>query len=538
MRNFIHKSINMENRSAQSNGQNLEDRLRGLIITNQQNSPARPVEKTQSGCRAVDQHPQIAFGTLPQSDLVKLRGSFSPASVPTLSVPFLAKPQSSNSNPAISGSNTHKDEATPPRCDISNTVNNSSNRRRGSMRGNYRSQNQYFNHANISAPPTASLTHFPPLGVNHSWENSTAPTKSQEQHTDTNRSHRRGESHQVMHSTHRMPYDHLHAEHALHIDRFAKSIIGQIRSPHSEIQSKNELLRKLEVICRDIDPDAALIPFGSFVTGFATASSDLDCVFLAGPENPSQKAVNEKRKLTDLPAKLAERLQQEGFDANLLSRTRVPIIKLVQTLSTEPPLELQCDIGFQNHLGIYNTQLLCNYSRCDPRLKDMVLFVKWWTKKRHINSPYRGTLSSYGYVLMIIHYLVNVVNPPVLRNLQLFPIPVNVKPREVQLEIDNCCYNVWFYKGMPPPSKNTECLGELLRGFFEYYAYRFSWGTSVISVRTKGGILTKSQKDWVAAVTRPGGDERTGETWEVKDRYVDLVNIERVTEHLSDIFLP
>lgn len=46
---------------------------------------------------------------------------------------------------------------------------------------------------------------------------------------------------------------------------------------------------------------------------------------------------------------------------------------------------------------------------------------------RKINSPYRGTLSSYGYVLLVIYFLVHVKNPPVLPNLQqippLHPIP-------------------------------------------------------------------------------------------------------------------
>lgn len=38
-----------------------------------------------------------------------------------------------------------------------------------------------------------------------------------------------------------------------------------------------------------------------------------------------------------------------------------------------------------------------------------------------INSPYKGTLSSYGYVLLVIYFLVHVKNPPVLPNLQQMP---------------------------------------------------------------------------------------------------------------------
>lgn len=40
---------------------------------------------------------------------------------------------------------------------------------------------------------------------------------------------------------------------------------------------------------------------------------------------------------------------------------------------------------------------------------------------RKINSPYKGTLSSYGYVLLVIYFLVHVKSPPVLPNLQQMP---------------------------------------------------------------------------------------------------------------------
>lgn len=40
--------------------------------------------------------------------------------------------------------------------------------------------------------------------------------------------------------------------------------------------------------------------------------------------------------------------------------------------------------------------------------------VKVWTKRRKINDPYLGTLSSYGYVLLVIFYLINARRIPVL----------------------------------------------------------------------------------------------------------------------------
>lgn len=122
---------------------------------------------------------------------------------------------------------------------------------------------------------------------------------------------------------------------------------------------------------------------------------------------------------------------------------------------------------------------------------------------------------------MILHYLINVVEPPVLPNLQLFPIPFDAPKEDVVTEDDGKEYRIWFNKEYAKlgPSANHSSLGELLRGFFEYYAFRYNWNQLAISIRSPGGILTKEEKDWVSAKSRPGNDPGTGETWEVKDRY-------------------
>lgn len=183
---------------------------------------------------------------------------------------------------------------------------------------------------------------------------------------------------------------------------------------------------------------------------------------------------------------------------------------------------IQCDINFSAHLAMHNTHLLRCYSSCDPRVRPMVLFVKHWAKVRGINSPYRGTLSSYGYVLMVLHYLINVVKPFVCPNLQQLapPLPPDLTPE--QLEDAAFCKgkNVHFWRddqeiqrlaAMGMINQNRDSIGHLLRGFFEYYAQNgslstlpgrgFDWGRDVISLRMQGGILSKQEKGWTGAKT-------------------------------------
>ncbi|KAK8128197.1 terpene cyclase atmB [Apiospora sp. TS-2023a] len=182
---------------------------------------------------------------------------------------------------------------------------------------------------------------------------------------------------------------------------------------------------------------------------------------------------------------------------------------------------VQCDINFSAHLALQNTLLLRCYSYCDSRVRPLVLFVKHWAKARGINTPYRGTLSSYGYVLMVIHYLVNVAHPFVCPNLQLLAPPDPDLPPEALEGIAVCKgRNVRFWRDeqeilrmaqQGAINRNRESLGFLLRGFFEYYAQNnmmsatpkrgFDWGRDVISLRTPDGLLSKHEKGWISAKT-------------------------------------
>ena len=182
---------------------------------------------------------------------------------------------------------------------------------------------------------------------------------------------------------------------------------------------------------------------------------------------------------------------------------------------------VQCDINFSAHLALQNTLLLRCYSYTDQRVRPLVLFVKYWARVRGINNAYRGTLNSYGYVLMMLHYLVNVAEPFVCPNLQqLAPRDPNLPPEALEGLTTCKGRNVRFWRDEQEIQRlaregalnhNKQSVGALLRGFFEYYAQGnmmstiqkrgFDWGRDVISLRTQGGLLTKQEKGWTGART-------------------------------------
>lgn len=209
---------------------------------------------------------------------------------------------------------------------------------------------------------------------------------------------------------------------------------------------------------------------------------------------------------------------------------------------------IQCDINFSNHLALHNSHLLKCYSLCDSRVRRMVLFVKAWSKKRKINSPYHGTLSSYGYVLMVLHYLVNIAKPPVVPNLQRIPQAFQDELSSKELTLDG--HNIRFFRNEKAIEElrrrkeitvNEESLGSLLRGFFHYFAHQgynspaggFQWTLDTLSLRTIGGILPKQAKGWTGAKTETVEMAGLGptQTKEIRQRYLFAIEDPFEIEH-------
>ncbi|KAL8678424.1 MAG: hypothetical protein Q9186_005232 [Xanthomendoza sp. 1 TL-2023] len=207
---------------------------------------------------------------------------------------------------------------------------------------------------------------------------------------------------------------------------------------------------------------------------------------------------------------LDERRSQLLSLPDVLNRYRPPPEHLLDF--PKDGVGVQCDINFSNRLALHNSQMLRCYNLSDPRVRPMVLFVKAWAKRRNINSAYHGTLSSYGYVLMVLHYLVHVTQPPICLNLQTTVMAQRDTSDENTTMLDG--YNVRFWRDEQKiqqwardgriTADHNSSVGSLLRGFFHYFAVvagGFSWGTDVLSLRTPGGIVSKQQKGWVAAKT-------------------------------------
>ncbi|KAG2121302.1 hypothetical protein DEU56DRAFT_984341 [Suillus clintonianus] len=256
-----------------------------------------------------------------------------------------------------------------------------------------------------------------------------------------------------------------------------------------EMAVKEDVRKLLERLIRTIEPDSRLLSFGSTANGFSLRNSDMDLCCLIDSD--------ERLSASDLVTMLGDLLERETkFHVKPLPHARIPIVKLSLDPSPGLPHGIACDIGFENRLALENTRLLMCYAMIDPtRVRTLVLFLKVWSKRRNINSPYQGTLSSYGYVLLVIYFLIHVKNPPVLPNLQQMPPLRPISQEDTHIG----GHNTWFFDDIELlrqrwHSSNTDSVADLLIDFFRYYSRDFTYNTGVASIR--GGLLKKESKGW------------------------------------------
>lgn len=255
--------------------------------------------------------------------------------------------------------------------------------------------------------------------------------------------------------------------------------------PADEEKAKQKkLLTLLEKLVSKEWPEARLYLYGSCANSFDFSKSDIDVCLVMEAANSDK---------SEVLLKLADILQADNFqNVQALTGARVPIVKLM-----DPVTGISGDICMNNVLAVVNTKLLRDYAYMDVRLRQLAFIVKHWAKTRGVNETYRGTLSSYAYVLMCINFLQQ-RRPAILPCLQGMDVTYSVTIDNVE-----CAFFDQVEKLRDFGSRNRESISQLVWAFFHYWAYCHDYTNDVISVRT-GSTLSKRTKDW----TRRIGNDR------------------------------
>ncbi|KAF2231606.1 PAP/OAS1 substrate-binding domain-containing protein [Viridothelium virens] len=453
-----------------------------------------------------------------------------------------------------------------------------------------------------------------------------------------------------------------------YLDRVAREQIPPNLMTEEEDEKRRGFIATLAGLCERVSgskdhddrPQATLKAFGSYASGFGTKDSDVDLAVVAIEEGGMLPEISLYLHENDLPRQLEKLLLESGIGARLLTRTRIPILRVCEkptpdllaglraeretwdalpneqkysrhneadtepvkgeevpnrytnmgpglsqafhSLTLNPPVAansasaesatsrenqmlpssaqserkqpekrpwlrerklspldipksgvgITADINFSNTLVMQNTHLLRCYCLCDERVRLMVLFIKAWVGRRKINSAYSGTLSSYGYVLMVLHFLVNIAKPSVVPNLQTawYLQSDDKKAATHHSELWLKHYDIRFFRDTDEIrrlasqgrlTQNVDPLPVLLRNFFHYYAKQgagvpeggFLWRSEVLSLRTPGGLLTKEEKEWTFATTEIVNDRvvRQRYLFAIEDPFEVEHNVARVVTH-------
>jgi len=283
-----------------------------------------------------------------------------------------------------------------------------------------------------------------------------------------------------------------------------------------KIEERNKLLSRLRAIFENGFPgqNPQLFLYGSSSNGLTIKKADIDLCFKI-----------ELKKEEEVPLiidKLANILENENFIILLtLPWARCPIIKF-----KDPETNIKIDVCLNNELALRNTKLIADYINLDIRAKQLGYIIKYWAKRRKINDPYTGTLSSYAFIILLINFLQR-CDPPILPCLQQIRED-NLTEEDTAFYIDGYdCY--YYYPNVEElknfGNQNKESLGALLIGFFHLYAEELDYRNDVVSIRT-GRYLSKKEKNW----TLKDGDFKTHHFLTIEDPFETTHNLARTSE--------
>lgn len=255
----------------------------------------------------------------------------------------------------------------------------------------------------------------------------------------------------------------------------------------TEATTKASVRARIQAILAKEWPSCRVLPFGSSESGLGFGGSDLDLGMYFDDVDLDYQAHFTATDRLQLLSAACTRLATEFEIHEFVQHARVPVIKL-----WDPVARVACDLCIGSVHVLLNTALLKHFARADPRVRPLAFAIKHWAKQRGINDSVNGTLSSYGFMLLLIFFLQSSRAQSLLP-----PVEAVFKSIETERSLPGlvCCLEALTVaaKDSTFGSSESDSVGALLIGFFRFYAAEFNYEHDVVSVRG-GYALTKAAK--------------------------------------------
>lgn len=265
------------------------------------------------------------------------------------------------------------------------------------------------------------------------------------------------------------------------------ALLEQLEPNRREVSSKRAVHQRVQHLLRRRWPSVRVLPFGSSESGLGFGGCDVDLgIYFEDVDVDAQGQFSPQERVELLSAAcecLAGSFQVKEFVRN----ARVPVIKL-----WDPKRQVACDVCVGGINSLLNTALLKYYGQVDPRVRPLVFAIKYWAKQRGINDSVNGTLSSYGFTLLLIFYLQSSY-----AEVQLPSVHAVIQNLQAETKVSALLKRLQSLPALEMPStfgtSEMDSVGALLAGFFDFYAHRFNMEDEVVSVRS-GSALSKTTK--------------------------------------------
>jgi non-canonical poly(A) RNA polymerase PAPD5/7 len=209
------------------------------------------------------------------------------------------------------------------------------------------------------------------------------------------------------------PKNDMSYKNTLHM-KFSTTKVGDkqiLKSLHTDIIDFNEynkeqmrlnkpiieqVIENIRILVNTYFVDMEVSVFGSYSTNLCLTWSDVDLVLVSksGILDP-----NILRKLSSL-------IQMQPWKKSclLIETTNIPVVKIV---TTENFLNYHIDISVQDnkHFGLKSVDLVKTFIKEYEALEPLTIALKNILKCAGLNDPFKGGLSSYGLILLIVSFL-------------------------------------------------------------------------------------------------------------------------------------
>ena len=244
-------------------------------------------------------------------------------------------------------------------------------------------------------------------------------------------------------------------------------------------------------------------PYGSIVNNFLTKNGDIDISIV--PKNIRKDEFI--KYLKEIEEELIKEKKIAIETNSIYVNSRYALLSI-----TDIETNINIDITVHNLLPINNSRLIRLYSLFDQRFHILGLFLKHWVKINNINGAQKGFLSSYALLILIIHFLQNIVEPKILPILQ----EINKEHQEYKYLNGEKEFstNLYFEEDVDKMkeymnivnngNENDLSVTELLIQFFEYYAYKYNKNEHyLISIKNGEKKLDKDCEQFVFPIEDP-----------------------------------